>query len=73
MVMAVREQLIAELDYLTDEQIKLLLHQAQAMHPATSAEDNPLVGFISGPTNFAERTEDILEAEFGLKKSDHEP
>ncbi len=36
----------------------------------SDTDRDALVGFISGPTDVAQHTEDILWAEFGLRKSD---
>jgi hypothetical protein len=72
----IREKIAAELESLSDEQAIAVLefiHSVKDDTIDTSAGDDepdPLVGFISGPTDMAERTEDILKAEFGLPKSE---
>ena len=76
MVMAdVREKLIAKIDDLTNEQIESLLNYVDSMELGTFTDKsetgrNALVGFISVPKDAAERTEEILWAEFGLRKPD---
>jgi hypothetical protein len=73
----VREQLVAELDHLTDEQVALLLHYAQDLHGKPASDemeadvgelDNPLMGFFSGPPDLAETSQEVLRREFGLRK-----
>jgi hypothetical protein len=69
-----REKVIAVLDELTDEQVQELLHRIEvmryvaAMNSTTlpenySVENDPLVGFLSGTTDLAERVEDVLYPE----------
>jgi hypothetical protein len=71
----IREKLISMLiNELSDEEVSAVLNYAETLHITESsgddnAENDPLVGFISGPTDLAERTEEILWAEFGLNKS----
>ena len=65
----VRQKLIAKIDDLTNEQMESLLHYAESMQAGrfTDKADkgrNALVGFISGPVDAAERTEEILFATF---------
>lgn len=72
-----REKLKAELDELSDEQIESLLYYVQSMQPGRFIDKSAngreaLVGFISGPTDVAEHTEEILWAEFGLRRPDDE-
>lgn len=73
----VRQKLIAKIDDLTNEQLESLLNYAESMQRGiftdkSGAGRNALVGFISGPTDAAERTEEILWAEFGVKSSHDE-
>ncbi len=67
---SIRETVIARLQELSDEQIAEVLEfigniQSQHIRIVPSEGDDPLVGFISGPTDFAERSQEILRAEFG--------
>jgi hypothetical protein len=62
-----RQELIDLLDDLTDEQVSLLIQFIRAIQtghkPSATpyhAHDDPLVGFISGPTDVAAHVEDIL-------------
>ncbi len=75
----IREKITAELDTLSDEQAIVVLQFIQSVKEDEIAdraltededEDDPLVGFINGPTDMAERTKEILKAEFGLPKSE---
>jgi len=64
----VREQLIAKLNDLSDEQVSRLLSYARGMESETlpedySEEDDPSIGFISGPTDLARRAKQILRDE----------
>ena len=76
MVMAdVRQKLIAKMDDLSNEQLESLLNYAESMQVGSFTDKsdkgrNALVGFISGPVDAAERTEEILWAEFGMRSSD---
>jgi hypothetical protein len=70
----IREQLLRELDALSDKQIVTVLEFIHSVKddPERSnldTEADPLVGFISGPTDAAESTKAILKAEFGVPKS----
>jgi hypothetical protein len=63
-----RERLIAELDELNEEQIESLLSYAEALRSATLADDydaknDPTIGFLSGSTDVARRTKQILRDE----------
>lgn len=63
-----RERLVSKLDELNEEQIASLLSYVEAMQettlPDTYDEDNdPSVGFISGPTDLATRAKQILRDE----------
>lgn len=75
----IREKIVAELDKLSDEQAIVVLEFIQSVKEdeitdrtlaEDEDEDDPLVGFITGPTDMAERTKEILKAEFGLPKSE---
>jgi hypothetical protein len=76
----IRKQLITKLDELSERELEALLHYIEVMQtmrlPDNYDEDHdPLVGFFSGPTDLAERSKEILWAEFGLPKAgnaDHE-
>ena len=64
----VRERLITKLDELSDEQVASLLSYAEAMQSTTLPDDydednDPSIGFISGPTHLASRAKDILRDE----------
>lgn len=69
----IREAVIARLRELSDEQVEEVLEfinevQTQKITPTEPEEDDPMVGFISGPTDLAERSKEILRREFGQKK-----
>jgi phage/plasmid-associated DNA primase len=67
-----REQIInTVLNSLSDEQVDDLLNYLRDLAPLTHyrEENDPSIGFISGPTDLAEKAEDILWAEFGVNKS----
>lgn len=64
----VREQLIAKLDELSDEQVAALLRYVEAMQTPSLPEDydeatDPSVGFLSGPTDLSTRAKEILRTE----------
>jgi hypothetical protein len=70
----IRDKIIIELNDLSDEQAITVFEFIQSVKDVPEVteldtEDDPLVGFISGPTDMAERTEEILKAEFGIPKS----
>lgn len=73
---ALRETLIEKLDGLTDEQVAALLSLVRAFeHEDEIASEydeskDPLVAMFSGPSDLAERSEDILQQELGLRKTD---
>jgi|tagenome__1003787_1003787.scaffolds.fasta_scaffold14344628_1 hypothetical protein len=61
----VREQVEAKLDQLSDEELASVLHYVEAMQttelPADYDEANdPSIGFLSGPTDHARRSRQIL-------------
>ncbi len=69
----IREQVITRLDKMTDAQVVELLRYIEAMQSDRLPEDydeanDPTIGILSGPTDLAERTEEILLAEFGRRK-----
>jgi len=64
----IREKLVSKLDELTDEQVASLLHYAEIMQSATlppdyDEEQDPSIGFISGPTDLSVRAKQILRDE----------
>ncbi len=72
--MTVREQLIAKLDELNEEQLQdtllhietLIRHSKQmpeALPDDYDPDKDPTIGFISGPTDLASRAKEILRAE----------
>lgn len=73
-----RERLLAELETMSDEQIEKLIRYIESiapddLRPDYDPEKDPFItgeAFFEGPTDFAERTEDILEAEFGMPKTE---
>jgi hypothetical protein len=70
---SVREQVIARLDSLSDEQIAALLAYIEAMTSTTPPNEydpqkDPTIGMFSGPSDLASRTKEILRAEFGLRR-----
>ncbi len=70
----VREQLIAKLDELSDEQVASVLRYVEAMQTTSLPEDydeanDPAIGFFSADPEFASRTEEILREGFGRSKS----
>lgn len=70
----VRERLINKiLNDLDDAQVDKVLRYTETLQtfklPAEYDEDNdPAVGFLSGPTDLAERSKEILRKEFGVRK-----
>lgn len=73
----VRQAIIARLDELSEDQAAAVLRFIETVQSKYNvAEDDeindPLVGFISGPTDLAERTEEILWAEFGNKPTEEQ-
>lgn len=63
-----RERLIAELDELDDQQIESIWSYVEALRSATVADDydpknDPTIGFLSGSTDVARRTKQILRDE----------
>jgi hypothetical protein len=64
----VREQLMAELDELSDQQVASLLSYAQVLRSASLPDDydeanDPTIGFLSGSTDMARRSKQILRDE----------
>ncbi len=73
----IREQLIAKLDELSDEEVAAVLRYVEAMKTTSLPEDydaehDPAVGFFTADPDFASRTEEILRAGFGRAKSNLE-
>jgi hypothetical protein len=63
-----RERLMAELDELDDQQIESVLSYVEAVRSAALADDydaknDPTIGFLSGSTDVARRTKQILRDE----------
>jgi hypothetical protein len=52
------------LDTLTDEQVAALLQMVEAFEPSRAEENgetgDPAIGFVTGPTDFGRRAEEIL-------------
>ncbi len=75
-----REELIAYLAKLSDQEVGKLLKFAQILHDKEAAAlnpeydpgEDPLVGFLSGSPDLAERVEQILGEGFGLPKNETE-
>lgn len=70
-----REQLMERLETMTDEEIVTVLEFTERLKPDElpshyDPTHDPLVGFISGPTDFGERAEEILWEEFGKPDED---
>ena len=66
--LSVREQLIAELDEMSNQQIASLLSYAQVLRSAILPDDydeshDPTIGFLSGSTDVARRAKQILRDE----------
>jgi hypothetical protein len=64
----IRQQLIAKLDSLSDEEMKALLRYIEAMQSTSLPDDydeahDPSIGFLSGTTDLATRTKEILQNE----------
>lgn len=75
--MTTREILIEKLNTMTDEQIEALLHFISTIIDENNSDisvdnDEPLAGFLSGSPDLAERSEEILQAEFGKRNSEVE-
>lgn len=63
-----RERLVSKLDELNEEQIASLLSYVEAMQETTLSEsydedNDPSIGFISGPSDLATRAKQILRDE----------
>lgn len=75
-----REELIAYLAKLSDQEVGKLLKFAQSLHdeeildlsPDYDPDNDPSVGFFSGPPDLAEKAEEILWEGFGLPKNETE-
>lgn len=64
----IRDQIIRELDALSDDQIITVLEFIHSVKDVSGSagidtDDDPLIGFISGSTDVAHRTKDILRDE----------
>jgi hypothetical protein len=63
-----RERLVSKLDELNEEQIASLLSYIEAMQETSlpdsyDEDDDPSIGFISGPSDLATRAKQILRDE----------
>lgn len=61
----IRQQVIAKLESLSDEEMRALLQHLEAMQQTTLPDDydeanDPSIGFLSGTTDLAGRTKAIL-------------
>ena len=70
----IRQQVETKLAQLNDEEVAAVLRYIEAMKttelPADYDEANdPAIGFFDAPPDFASRTEEILHAGFGRRKS----
>lgn len=70
----IRKQIENKLISMNDEQLAEVLRYIEVMKsselPADYDEDNdPSVGFFSGEPDYASRSKEILNAEFGMRKS----
>ena len=67
-----RDQIIAYLEKLSDEQASKVLNFIQTIEEAEIEpdydEEDPAIGFFSGPPDLAERSEEILQREYGIIK-----
>jgi hypothetical protein len=64
----IRERLIRKLDEPFDDQVASLLSYAEVMQSSSAPEDydeenDPSIGFISGPTDLSSRAKQILRDE----------
>lgn len=64
---SVRDEFVKKLDSLTDEQVAALLHMVEAFEAPIAAGNgetgDPAIGFVTGPTDFGRRAEEILYGE----------
>lgn len=74
----IREKIVSELEKLSERELEAVLRYVEVMqsmrladnhHKADDEHNDPLVGFIAGPTDLAERSQEILRAELGLSKA----
>jgi hypothetical protein len=70
MATTLREQLIAKLDELNEEQIRntllhveALIRESDELPEDYDPDNDPTVGFISGPTDLSSRAKEILREE----------
>jgi hypothetical protein len=71
---SLREAFVKKLDELTDEQVAALLNMVETFDYSSASEEydeskDPTIAMFSGPTDLAERSEDILADEFGVRKT----
>lgn len=70
---AIRQQIDKQLDELDGEQLTLILRYAETLHSlslpaAYDPESDPSVGFFAADPDLGARTQEILRAEFGVRK-----
>jgi hypothetical protein len=77
---SIRDEFVKKLDSLTDEQVAALLKMVEAFEPQP-AEGNgeigdPAIGFVTGPTDFGRRAEEIhyedIQSKSGLTQKGKE-
>ncbi len=73
----IRKQIEDKLIRLNDEQLAEVLRSIEVMQlselPTDYDEDNdPSVGFFAGEPDYASRSKEILNAEFGMRKPSNE-
>ena len=69
----IREAVVARLQELSDAEVAEVLEyievvQSQRITIEASEDDDPAIGFFSGPPDFAAQSKEILRREFGQKK-----
>jgi hypothetical protein len=76
---SIRDEFVKKLDSLTDEQVAALLQMVEAFEnsdyftPTEYDESkDPTIAMFSGPTDLGERSEEILNEEFGIRKSSND-
>jgi hypothetical protein len=72
-----REQIINKvLNELTEEQLQVVFDYLESLHgisEVSQPSDNPLEGFFSDAPDFAEQSQAILRAEYGVKPAEDSP
>jgi uroporphyrinogen-III decarboxylase len=65
----IREKVITAIDHLNDEQLETVYSVIQSIQsveedqPDYDPDNDPAIGFITGPTDLSERVEEILQEE----------